>query len=193
MLWKTTFSRVMSGQDLAQSTASSLMQQMMSGELGPIRTAGLLTALAHKGVSVPELVGFAEVMRSHAIPVEVSGPLLDTCGTGGSGLHTANTSTAAAFVVASAGVRVAKHGNRSSSGRCGSSDLMEAVGVPISVGPAAASALLEAVGIAFLFAPLYHPAMKEVVPVRRTLGIRTVFNFLGPLCNPQEPNYSYSG
>jgi anthranilate phosphoribosyltransferase len=144
----------------------------------------LLTALHVKGETADELAGFAISMREAAIPVHGPADCLDTCGTGGSGLSTANTSTMSAFVVAAAGVKVAKHGNRASSGRCGSTDVLEALGVQIEVGPEEAVRLLDELGIAFLFAPQYHPAMRHVVPVRRQIGFRTIFNFLGPLCNP---------
>lgn len=169
---------------LPSTTASALVHAMMSGDLAPAPTAAVLTALATRGVSAEELAAMAEAMRAHMIRVEAEGPLIDTCGTGGSGLSTANTSTMAAFVVAGAGGRVAKHGNRASSGKCGSSDLLEAAGLPLQVSPSRAAALLSEVGLAFLFAPAYHPAVRHVGPVRKALRFRTVFNLLGPLCNP---------
>jgi anthranilate phosphoribosyltransferase len=183
--WRQTIDQVLRGRHLSRADAAAVMDAMMSGALGDIRSAAFLAAMAAKGPVVEELVGLATVMRDRAIPVAVHrGPVLDTCGTGGSGLETPNVSTMAAFVVAAAGVRVAKHGNRASSGRCGSSDLLEALGVPVSIGPELAERLLDEVGLAFLFAPRYHPAVKAVMPVRRRVGFRTVFNFLGPLCNP---------
>ncbi|MCB9522182.1 MAG: anthranilate phosphoribosyltransferase [Myxococcales bacterium] len=176
--------RLLKDAPLSEALAQALMDGMMGGAVGEIETAAVLTAMARKGPTVEELVGLARGMRARMVAVTAPGPLLDTCGTGGSGLDTPNISTMAAFVAAAAGVRVAKHGNRASSGRCGSSDLLEAVGVPVAVGAQAAAALLDEANLAFLFAPAYHPAVKAVVPVRRRLGFRTVFNFLGPLCNP---------
>jgi len=178
---------LLAGDDLPPPTARGLMHGMMSGALGDIRVAAALTALEAKGVTVPELVALARGMRDHMVTVPFAADdngLLDTCGTGGSGLDTPNTSTMSAFVVAAAGVRVAKHGNRASSGKCGSSDLLAGLGVPVAVGPQVAARLLDTVGLAFLFAPAYHPAVRHVVPVRKGLGFRTVFNLLGPLCNP---------
>lgn len=185
-VYTDAMTRLLAGETLPGDTARGLMHGMMSGDLGDIRVAAALTALQAKGVTVPELVALAEGMRDHMVkvPARVAGGLLDTCGTGGSGLDTPNTSTMAAFVVAAAGVKVAKHGNRASSGKCGSSDLLGGLGVPIAVGPEAAARLIDAVGLAFLFAPAYHPAVRHVVPVRKGLGFRTVFNLLGPLCNP---------
>ncbi|TVQ86772.1 MAG: anthranilate phosphoribosyltransferase [Deltaproteobacteria bacterium] len=169
---------------LPPATASALVHAMMRGELPPSQTAAILTGLAARGVTDEELAAMALAMRAHMVPVRAEGPLIDTCGTGGSGLSTANTSTMAAFVVAGAGGRVAKHGNRASSGTCGSSDLLEAAGLRLQVPPERASELLDAVGLAFLFAPAYHPAVRHVGLVRKELGFRTVFNLLGPLCNP---------
>lgn len=176
---------LMAGDSLPAEAARGLMHAMMSGALDDIRVAAALTALQVKGITVPELVAFARGMRDHMVAVDVdTAGLLDTCGTGGSGLDTPNTSTMAAFVVAAAGVRVAKHGNRASSGKCGSSDLLAGLAVPVAVGPDVAARLIDEVGLAFLFAPAYHPAVRHVVPVRKGLGFRTVFNLLGPLCNP---------
>ena len=183
--WRQTIGQVLSGRHLSRADAAAVMDAMMCGELGDIRSAAFLAAMAAKGPVVEELVGLATVMRDRAVPVAVHrGPVLDTCGTGGSGLDTANTSTLAAFVVAAAGVRVAKHGNRSSSGRCGSADLLEATGVQLSQPPARSAQLIETCGLAFLYAPAHHPAFRHVGPTRKALGFRTVFNVLGPLCNP---------
>ena len=172
------------GEDLGTAGARELMGACMDGALAPEQMAALLTALRIKGVAPAELTGFAAAMRARATPVASDGDLVDTCGTGGSGLPTTNTSTLCAFVLAAVGVPVAKHGNRASSGRCGSMDVLEELGVAIEIAPPAAETLLEEVGISFLFAPLFHPAMRHVAPVRRALGFPTVFNFLGPLCNP---------
>ncbi len=168
------------GEVLAGEVASALLDEA----LGAPRAAALLTALARRTPTADELVGMATALRSRCVRVPFAGAVFDTCGTGGSGLSTANTSTAVAFVLAAAGVFVAKHGNRASSGRCGSSDLLEALAIPVVVGPDDAARLIERTGLAFLFAPAYHPALAAVGPVRRALGFRTVFNLLGPLCNP---------
>lgn len=186
--------RLLAGEELPADTARGLMHGMMAGELGDIRVSAALTALQAKGVTVPELVALARGMRDHMVRVPTHAEaLLDTCGTGGSGLDTPNTSTMAAFVVAAAGVKVAKHGNRASSGKCGSSDLLDGLGVPLAVGPEAAARLIEKVGLAFLFAPAYHPAVRHVVPVRKGLGFRTAFNLLGPLCNPAGADHQLLG
>jgi anthranilate phosphoribosyltransferase len=157
---------------------------ILAGEASSAQIAAFLVALRMKGESVGELAGFARAMRQAARVVNVTGPLLDTCGTGGDGCGTFNISTVAAFVIAGAGVRVAKHGNRSISGGPGSADLMESLGVKISHDPAEMARAIEEVGIAFLFAPAIHTAMKHAQPVRVDLKMRTVFNLLGPLTNP---------
>lgn len=195
--YDTAMPRLLAGQTLDRAAASALMADIMVGDVSHPRIAAVLTALAVRGETADELTGFAAVMRDRARRVPFTAPpgeaLLDTCGTGGSGLDTANTSTMAAFVLAAAGVRVAKHGNRSSSGRCGSMDVLERLGVHIEIGPEQAAALLTSQGVAFLFAPLYHPAVGFVMPVRRDLGFRTVFNFLGPLCNPAFATHQVLG
>lgn len=175
------------------SAARAFMDAVMDGALDERRVAAVLTAFHFVGVTSSTLAAFARSIRAHMVAVPADGPLLDTCGTGGSGLDTANTSTMAAFVVAACGVRVAKHGNRSSSGRCGSSDLLEGLGVPLRLAPDHAARLLDDVGLAFLFAPAYHPAFRHVGPVRKALGFRTVFNLLGPLCNPAGATHQLLG
>ncbi len=182
--WRDAMQTVLGGGSLDRAAAHQLMATAMTGELSAVRVAALISALATRRETVDELVGFATAMRALAVPLPGATDAVDTCGTGGSGLATVNTSTMSAFVLAAAGVRVAKHGNRASSGRCGSSDVLEALGVPVSAGPQAAAQLIAETGLCFLFAPRYHPAMKHVMPVRRELGFRTVFNFLGPLANP---------
>ncbi len=186
--YTATMMNLMSGCDLARPQAEELMQQCLAGDLEPAQVAAWLTALTLKGVTVDELTGFVAAMREAAAPLPLGtttpGDLMDTCGTGGSGLPTTNTSTLCAFVLAAAGVPVVKHGNRASTGRCGSMDVLEELGVAIEFGPSRAATLLAGTGIALLFAPRFHPAMRHVAPVRRALGFRTVFNFLGPLCNP---------
>jgi anthranilate phosphoribosyltransferase len=157
---------------------------MMSGGVSEMRMAAFLTALAVRGPSVAEIAGAARAMRAAMTTVEAPRNAIDVCGTGGDGAGTLNVSTATAFVVAACGVAVAKHGNRAMSSRTGAADVLEALGVPINLNAAAAGKSLKEPGFAFLFAPSYHPAMKNVAPVRRDLGFRTVFNLLGPICNP---------
>lgn len=169
--------------NLTRGEAGELLLEIMKGDLSPIRTAMILTALRMKGESVEEITGFIEVLRSNMVKVKVLGGV-DVCGTGGDGKGTFNISTAVAFVLASAGVRVVKHGNRAASSACGSADVLEAMGVKIDLSPEQAKAVLKKAGMVFLFAPLYHPAYKPVAIVRKELKIPTVFNFLGPFINP---------
>ena len=176
--------RLVAGEDLGLDLARRVMGEIMDGALEPSQIGAFLAALACKGETADELTGFAMVLRERAVPVDAGGDLFDSCGTGGSGLSTPNTSTMVAFILAAAGVRVAKHGNRSSTGRCGSADVLEQLGVNIDVGPEAVRALIGEVGIAFMLAPRFHPAMRHAGPVRRQVGFRTAFNFLGPLANP---------
>ena len=183
---KQTIETLIEGQDLSQETAQRAMEFIMTGEATPAQIAAFLTALRMKGETVDEITGFAKAMREAAVPVNVDGPVIDTCGTGGDGSGSYNISTASAIVAAAAGVRVAKHGNRSASSKCGSADVLEALGVRIAVTPEQAQRCLDKVGIAFLFAQAFHPAMRHVAPVRSELGIRTVFNILGPLANPAK-------
>jgi len=170
--------------DLNAAHSQAAMQIILAGEASAAQIAAFLMALRMKGESVSELVGFARAMRQAARPVESEGMLIDTCGTGGDGSSTFNISTVAAFVIAGCNVRVAKHGNRSISSRCGSADVMESLGVKISQDPEEMARTLRDVGIAFLFAPAIHTAMKHAQPVRMELKMRTVFNLLGPLTNP---------
>jgi anthranilate phosphoribosyltransferase len=170
--------------DLTAADAQAAMGIILAGEASPAQIAAFLVALRMKGESVSELAGFARAMRQTARVVNVAGPLIDTCGTGGDGCGTFNISTVAAFVIAGAGVRVAKHGNRSISGGPGSADLMESLGVRISHDTEEMARAIEQVGIAFLFAPAIHTAMKHAQAVRVDLKMRTVFNLLGPLTNP---------
>lgn len=179
--------RAAAGQSLTCDEALEAMQIILRGEATPAQIAGLLVALRMKGETVEELVGFARAMRRMAAPVDpgLKGePLLDTCGTGGDASGTFNVSTVAAFVVAGAGARVAKHGNRSISSRCGSADVLEALGIRVALPPEASARAIREVGIGFLFAPAIHTAMKHAQPVRVELKMRTVFNLLGPLTNP---------
>ncbi len=175
-----------SSRDLSRDEAASVMRAIMAGEVTPAQVGAILTALSMKGANSQELAGFAGAMREFAVPFPhgMSGALLDTCGTGGDGFQTFNVSTVAAFVVAGAGLPVVKHGNRSVTSRCGSADVLSALGVTLEIPPERMAGILRATGIAFLFAPLYHPAMRRVQGIRQELGLRTVFNLLGPLTNP---------
>ena len=164
--------------------AVTVMREVMEGEVTPAQLGSYLTALALKGETPQEIAGFATVMREKSLRVAVDGIAIDTCGTGGDRKGTFNISTAAAFVVAGAGLTVAKHGNRAASGDCGSADVLEALGVRIELPPEGVERCLREIGIGFMFAPAYHPAMRYAAPVRREIGIRTVFNVLGPMTNP---------
>ncbi len=176
---------LLAGEDLSRETTEECFGALMAGEWSEPEQAAFLVALRAKGETAGEVAAAARVLRSFAVPVQVDRtPLVDTCGTGGDGAHTLHISTGAALVAAACGVAVAKHGNRSVSSRCGSADVVEALGVPLEVEPEKLGALLEKVGFAFLFAPRLHPAMRAVMPVRRALGVRTLFNLLGPLANP---------
>jgi anthranilate phosphoribosyltransferase len=160
-----------------------VLREVMEGNASEAETAGFLMALRTKGETVQEIAGLAATMRELALPVRAGGDLVDTAGTGG-GRPTFNVSTTAAFIAAGAGCRVAKHGNRSATSQCGSADVLEALGARIDLEPDAVAACIEEVGFGFMFAPKHHAAMKHVVPVRKALGVRTIFNFLGPLTNP---------
>ena len=175
--------RLANGRDLATDEASRVLREVMEGRASEAETAGLLVALRTKGETVHEIAGLAATMRALALRVEAGDDLVDTAGTGG-GRPTFNVSTTAAFVAAGAGCRVAKHGNRSSTSQCGSADVLEALGARIDLEPGDVAACIDSVGFGFMFAPKHHAAMRHVVPVRRALGVRTIFNFLGPLTNP---------
>jgi anthranilate phosphoribosyltransferase len=170
--------------DLTYEEAYFVMGEIMGGEATPAQIAAFLTALRLKGETPDEIAGMASVMRAKATPVKITGPAIDIVGTGGDGSGSFNISTAAAFVAAGAGLKVAKHGNRAASSQCGSADVLEALGVKIDLEPRGVAKCIEKLGIGFMFAPVYHPAMKHAAPVRREMGIRTVFNILGPLTNP---------
>jgi anthranilate phosphoribosyltransferase len=172
-------------QDLTEEEAAQVMRQIMEGGATPAQIAAFLIALRIKGETIAEITGCARVMREKATRIRAPYPnVIDTCGTGGDGSQTFNISTTAAFVVAGVGVPVAKHGNRAISSRCGSADLLQALGVAIELSPERAETCLAEVGITFLFAPLFHSAMKHAIGPRRELGVRTIFNILGPLTNP---------
>ena len=186
MMVKEAIGTLVAGNELDAAEAEEMMRAIMSGQATPAQIASLLTALRIRGESPAEIAAFARVMRGHAIQIHpvVNGTLVDTCGTGGDGAQTFNISTAAAFVAAGAGVPVVKHGNRAMSSRCGSADVLSALGVSLAVDPAVQERIVEEIGIAFLFAPAHHPAMRHVAGVRQEIGCRTVFNILGPLANP---------
>ncbi|WP_337103462.1 anthranilate phosphoribosyltransferase [Paenibacillus sp. YIM B09110] len=173
------------GTDLTREQARSVMSIIMNGEATAAQIAGVVTAMRIKGETKDEITGFAEVMRSHSSHVQTDQEgLLDTCGTGGSGIHKFNISTASSIIAAASGIRVAKHGNRAMSGKTGSADVLEALGVQIGISPEQAAACLEKIGICFMFAQHYHPSLRHAAAPRRELGIRTIFNMLGPLTNP---------
>lgn len=176
------------GTSLTREQAAAALREIFSGEVPEVESAALLTVMATRGEQASELAGFVETMRERAVPVPLSdaerAELVDTCGTGGGGPSTFNISSGAALVAAAAGAKVAKHGNRAVTSIAGSADVLEALGVPITLGPELAAACLRETGFMFLFAPLYHPAMKSVWPLRRALGFRTIFNLCGPLTNP---------
>ena len=175
-----------SPRDLTREEAGEVMRAIMTGDATPAQVGAILTALALKGAKTEELAGFAGAMREFARPFPhgLTGPCIDTCGTGGDESGTFNVSTATAFVVAGAGLPVVKHGNRSVTSRCGSADVLSALGARLEIPPEGMAGVLRSTGIAFLYAPLYHPAMKRVAGIRLELGLRTVFNLLGPLTNP---------
>ena len=184
---------LVSGNSLSIPEATAVMGEIMDGEATPAQLGAFLAALRAKGETPKEIAGLAAVMREKALRVQVDGPLVDTAGTGGDGKASFNISTAAAFVAAAAGLKVAKHGNRAASGSCGSADVLEALGVKIDLGPEGVKRCIEEIGIGFMFAPAFHPAMRHAAPVRRELGIRTVFNILGPLTNPAGAEFQLLG
>lgn len=175
---------VVSGNDLLMDDAASVMRQIMSGEATQAQLGSLLTALRLKGETNEEIAGMAAIMREFSLRVNVDGMAVDSVGTGGDGLNTFNISTAAAFVAAGAGLKVAKHGNRAASGTCGSADVLEELGVKIELSPEGVERCIKESGIGFMFAQAFHPSMRHAGPVRSEIGIRTVFNILGPLTNP---------
>ena len=188
--WPALLQQLLDRHSLSQVQASQLMQGWLKEEIPPVLSGAILAAIQAKGVSAEELAGMAQVLQAQSLQqnlIKHSQPLVDTCGTGGDGSSTFNISTAVAFVVAAAGVKVAKHGNRSASSKVGSADVLEALGINLTAPSEKVSAAVEAVGITFLFAPGWHPALKSVAPLRKTLNIRTIFNLLGPLVNPLRP------
>jgi len=181
---KEAIDLIVKGNSLSMEQAGEVMTEIMEGKATPAQFGSFVTALRLKGETVEEIAGMAKVMREKALPVKVSGNVVDTCGTGGDASKTFNISTTGAFVVAGAGLKVAKHGNRGMSSGCGSADVLDALGVKIELGPHEVERCLEEIGIGFMFAQTFHPAMKYAAPSRREIGIRTVFNILGPMTNP---------
>jgi anthranilate phosphoribosyltransferase len=192
---KALIAKLVEGGTLDAASMEQAMDAILRGEATPTQVAALLIALRIKGESVVEIAAAARVMRKHSVsvPVRVSGPLLDTCGTGGDGSDSFNISTVAAIVVAACGVSVAKHGNRAASSKSGSADVLEALGVDINAPAERIARSIEQIGIGFMFARAHHPAMKHVGPVRAEIGVRTLFNFLGPLANPASATHQLLG
>lgn len=190
--WSAILQQLLDGKSLEVSQASDLMQGWLTESIHPLYSGAILAAIQAKGVSVEELLGMVEVLHSQSVKPNqeiIIGdlPFIDTCGTGGDGASTFNISTAVAFVTAACGVKVAKHGNRSSSGKTGSADVLEKLGINLKADTEKATSALESVGMTFLFAPDWHPALKAIAPLRKALKVRTVFNLLGPLLNPLKP------
>lgn len=185
MDWSLILGQLTSGQDLTRSQARAAMDEVMAGAAEAAQMAAFVVALRMKGETSEEMTGLVEALRSAAVPVDLgAGEAVDIVGTGGDGSHTFNISTTAALIAAGAGARVAKHGNRAASSRCGSADVLEGLGMVIDLEPDAMATLVREEGFGFFFAPRYHPALRHAIPVRKALGIPTVFNFLGPLANP---------
>jgi len=186
--------RLIAGEHLSEADAASMMGAIMDASFTPVQSAGLLTALAMAGEQTAEVVGAARAMRDRSLHVDHQLPMVvDVVGTGGDGANTINVSTMTALVVAASGIPVAKHGNRAASSACGSADVLEAQGMAIDVDPERAAQMLREAGFTFMYAPRYHPAMKNVAPVRRELGVRTIFNVLGPLTNPARATHQVVG
>jgi anthranilate phosphoribosyltransferase len=184
-MFREHLNRIIQGKDLTQSEMADMMNTVLTGKATEAQIGAMMAALATKGETFEELAGAAGAMRQNARRIQAMGsPVVDTCGTGGDGAHTFNISTTTAFVVAGAGVTVAKHGNRSVSSKCGSADVLEALGVKLDTPPEIVEEAIHEVGIGFMFAPLYHSAMKYAIKPRQELGIRSIFNMLGPLTNP---------
>ena len=194
-MFKETLNQLLNHQDLPHDTMLSVMRKVMGGELSPVQISAFLIALRMKGETVDEIAAAATVMRelSTKVTIENSAYLIDTCGTGGDGIQTFNVSTASAFVAAAAGAKVAKHGGRSVSSTCGSADVLEALGVDVNRTPSQVAKSVDDIGIGFMFAPNHHSAMKHAAPVRRELGVRTLFNLLGPLTNPANAKRQIMG
>jgi anthranilate phosphoribosyltransferase len=191
--WPAVLGPLLRGEDLDEELAGAAMAVILAGDASPAQIAAFATGLRIKGETAAEVTGLVRAMLAAAAPLEAPGPLLDTCGTGGDRAGTFNVSTLSALVAVGAGQRVAKHGNRAASGRCGSADLLEALGVAIALPPEAVAQTIAEVGIGFCFAPVFHPAMRHAGAPRRELGVPTVFNFLGPLTNPARAAHQALG
>ncbi|MEU9359822.1 anthranilate phosphoribosyltransferase [Streptomyces sp. NPDC048301] len=191
--WSELLDALLDGRALSARETGWAMDQVMSGSAGQVRLAGFLVALRAKGETAEEIEGLADSMRRHAVAVDVPGPTLDIVGTGGDGSHSVNVSTMSAVVAAGAGAMVVKHGNRSASSSCGSADVLEELGVALHLSAGDVAQVAEEAGITFCFAPSFHPAMRHAAAPRRELGVRTVFNALGPLANPASPTAAAVG
>jgi anthranilate phosphoribosyltransferase len=190
---KEIIETLVNGQNLDIEESKNIMNMIMDGQLTSAQIASILTAFRIKGETATEIAGAALVMREKAIKIEVEGDLIDTCGTGGDKKNTFNISTVSALVVAGAGVKVAKHGNKSVSSKCGSADLLESLGVNINCKPKVVEECINKIGFGFLYAPMFHQAMKYAIGPRKEIGIRTIFNILGPLTNPAQAKYQILG
>ncbi len=185
--WPGLLTTLLRGESLTAAETAWAMGQVMAGAATPAQVAGFAVALRAKGETPPEVAGLVAAMLDNAAPLNIPGPIVDTCGTGGDRAHTVNISTMAALVVAAAGPTVVKHGNRAASSACGSADLLEELGVVVDLSPAGVARCVAEAGIGFCFAPVFHPALRHAAAPRRELGVATVFNFLGPLTNPAHP------
>jgi anthranilate phosphoribosyltransferase len=190
---KEAIAKLVKKQNLSKEEAATVMTEIMEGQASAAQLGAFLTALNMKGETGDEIAGLAEVMRCKALKVITDGPALDIVGTGGDGLNTFNISTSAALVAAGAGVRIAKHGNRAATGKCGAADVLEKLGVKIDLTPEQVTDCIRQTGIGFMFAPMFHPAMKCAAGPRKEIGVRTVFNILGPLTNPARAEYQVLG
>jgi anthranilate phosphoribosyltransferase len=185
--WPVLLTTLLRGDDLIAGDTAWAMEQIMQGEATPAQVAGFVIALRAKGEAPAEVSGLVSTMLNHAARIDVEAPAVDTCGTGGDRAHTVNISTMSAMVVAGAGIRVVKHGNRAASSACGSADLLEELGVVVDLAPSLVAECVRRAGITFCFAPRFHPGMRHAAGARGELGVATVFNFLGPLANPAQP------
>jgi anthranilate phosphoribosyltransferase len=192
-LTQRAIERALSKTDFTRDEMAAVINEIMDGKSADIQIAGFLVALRAKGETVDEITGAVQAMRDHMLRISPQGPLFDTCGTGGDGAGTFNISTATAFVVAGAGVKVAKHGNRSISSKCGSADVLAALGVNLDMAPERVAKAIDEIGVGFMFAPQYHGAMKYAAAARREIGVRSIFNVLGPLSNPAGASHQLLG
>jgi anthranilate phosphoribosyltransferase len=191
--WPGALSRLIAGQSLSSEETEAVLGQVLAGEASPAQIAGFAVALRAKGETVEEMTGLVRAMVAHAVPLDAPGDLVDTCGTGGDRLRSVNVSTIAALVVAATGAKVCKHGGRAASSSVGAADVLESLGVVADLGPQGVSRCLDEVGMGFCFAPRFHPAMRFAIPVRKDLGVPTVFNYLGPLANPGRAKFQVIG